>query len=137
MYTNTIPFYIRLEHLWIWRLLEPIPCGYQWMTVFVCIYVYVFIHSFMHRCMKAHVIFFYLFIFRITFLNFIYFFIQQVLISHQFYTHQCIHLNPNRPILHTTIPMPPQLSPLGVHTFVLCICVSTSALQTSSSVPFF
>ena len=29
------------------------------------------------------------------------------------------------------------LSPLGVHTFVLYICVSTSALQTGSSVPFF
>ena len=33
-------------------------------------------------------------------------------------------------------PLPP-LSPLGVHTFVLYICVSISALQTSSSVPFF
>ena len=68
----------------------------------------------------------------------IYFFIQQVLISHQFYTHQCIHVNPNHPIHHTTtIPTPPRLSPLGVHTFVLCNCVSTSALQTGSSVPFF
>ena len=39
------------------------------------------------------------------------------------------------------IPPPPPpatpLSPLGVHTFVLYICVSISALQTSSSVPFF
>ena len=68
---------------------------------------------------------------------FIYFFIQQVLISHQFYTHQCIHVNPNHPIHHTTIPTLPRLSPLGVHTFVLYICVSTSALQTGSSVPFF
>ena len=32
---------------------------------------------------------------------------------------------------------PPPLSPLGVHTFVLYICVSTSALQTGSSVLFF
>ena len=31
----------------------------------------------------------------------------------------------------------PLLSPLGVHTFVLYICVSISALQTGSSVPFF
>ena len=31
---------------------------------------------------------------------------------------------------------PPPLSPLGVHTFVLYICVSISALQTGSSVPF-
>ena len=59
------------------------------------------------------------------------------LVSHKFYTHQCIHVNPNRPIQHTTIPTPPRFSPLGVHTFVLYICVSTSALQTSSSVPFF
>ena len=66
-----------------------------------------------------------------------YFFIQQVLISHQFYTHQCIHVNPNCPIQHTTISTPLRLSPLGVHTFVLYICVSTSALQTGSSVPFF
>ena len=35
-----------------------------------------------------------------------FFFIQQVLISHQFYTHQCIHVNPNRPIHHTTLPRP-------------------------------
>ena len=39
-----------------------------------------------------------------------------------------------------SITLPPQplpLSPLGVHTFVLYICVSISALQTGSSVPFF
>ena len=60
----------------------------------------------------------------------IYFFIQQVLISHQFYTHQCIHVNPNRPIHHTTITTPLRLSPLGVHTFVLYICVSTSSAES-------
>ena len=32
---------------------------------------------------------------------------------------------------------PPPLSPLGVHTFVLYVCVSFSALQIGSSVPFF
>ena len=32
---------------------------------------------------------------------------------------------------------PTLLSPLGVHTFVLYICVSISALQTGSSIPFF
>ena len=68
---------------------------------------------------------------------FIYFFIQQVLISHQFSTHQCIDVNPNRPIHHTTIPTPPWHPPLGVHKFLLYICVSTFALQTGSSVPFF
>ena len=64
-------------------------------------------------------------------------FILQVLISHQFYTYQCIHVNPSRPIQHTTIPTPPRFSPLGVHTLVLYICVSTSALETGSSVPLY
>ena len=84
--------------------------------------------------LHAHIFFFFSF-FLIFEFYFIYFFIQQVLISHQYYTHQCIHVNPNRPIQHTTIPTPPWLSPLGVHTFVLYICVSISALQTGSSVP--
>ena len=35
---------------------------------------------------------------------FIYFFIQKVLISHPFYIHQCIHVNLNHPIYHTTTP---------------------------------
>ena len=64
---------------------------------------------------------------ELYFCLFVCFFILQVLISHQFYTHQCIHVNPNRPIQHTTIPTPPQFSPLGVHISVLYICVSTSA----------
>ena len=68
------------------------------------------------------------------FLN-VYLFIY-FLISHPFYTHQCIHVNPNLPIHHTTTSTLPPPSPLGVHTFVLYICVSISALQTSSSVPF-
>ena len=59
------------------------------------------------------------------------------LISHQFYTHQCIHVNPNHPIQHTTIPTPPRFSPVGVHTFVLYICVSTSALQSGLYHIFF
>ena len=70
--------------------------------------------------------------FRLSF-----FFILQVLIRHQFYTHQCIHVDLNRPIQHTTIPTSPQFSPLSVHMSILYICVSTSALQTGSSVPFF
>ena len=70
---------------------------------------------------------FVLFVFAIvSFFSFLFFFILQVLISHQFYTHQCIHINPNHPIQHTTIPTPPQFSPLGVHMSVLYICVSTS-----------
>ena len=45
-------------------------------------------------------------------------FIHQVLISHQFYTHQCIHVKPNRPIQHTTTPTPPWFPPLvSIHLF--------------------
>ena len=36
----------------------------------------------------------------------------------------------------TIIPLPHSF-PLGVHTFVLYMCVSTSTLQISSTVPFF
>ena len=51
--------------------------------------------------------------------------IQQVLISYLFYTQQCIYVNSNLPIYST-------LSfPLGIHKFVLYVCVSISALQTS------
>ena len=82
-----------------------------------------------YRCGPATLIFF--------FSCFVCFFILQVLIRHQFYTHQCIHVNPNRPIQHTTIPTSLQFSPLCVHMSILYICVSTSALQTGSSVPFF
>ena len=57
--------------------------------------------------------------------------IQQVLISYLFYTQQGIYVNPNLPIY------PTPLSRLGIHTFVLYFCVSISALQTGSSVPFF
>ena len=33
--------------------------------------------------------------------------------------------------------IPPPLTPISVHMFVLYICVSISTLQTGSSVPFF
>ena len=41
--------------------------------------------------------------------------------------------------IYQFIPTPPPLllSPLGVHTFLLYICVSISAPQTGSSLPFF
>ena len=39
--------------------------------------------------------------FFFEFQNFIYFFIQQVLISYPFYTYQCIYVIPNLPIHHT------------------------------------
>ena len=53
----------------------------------------------------------------------------------------CIHISVymSIPISHSSHhhPQTPPLSPLGVHTFVLYICVSISALQTSSSIPLF
>ena len=59
---------------------------------------------------------------------FIYFFIQQVLISHQFYTHQCIHVNSNRPIHHATTPnTPPQ--PCCFPPLVSIRLLSTSVSQ--------
>ena len=42
-----------------------------------------------------------------------------------------IYVNPSLPI-HPT----PRF-PLGIHTFILCICVSISALQIRSFIPFF
>ena len=54
---------------------------------------------------------------------FIYFFIQQV-ISHPFYTHQCIHVNPNHPIHHTPTP-----TPHGFPTLVSIRLFSTSVSQ--------
>ena len=89
----------------------PVPSGNYCSVLCICVFV-------------CFWILFYLFIF-----------IQQVLISYLFYTHQCIHVNPNLPIHHNTTTRPLPLSPLGVHTFVLYICVSISALQTGSSVP--
>ena len=49
-----------------------------------------------------------IYFFRILFYLF---FIQQVLISHPFYTHQCIHVNPNLPI-HPTTTIPHHFPPL-------------------------
>ena len=53
-----------------------------------------------------------------------YFFIQQVLISQQFYTHQCIHAHPNLPIHHstttTTLPLSPSWCPY-VCSLRLCL----------------
>ena len=55
---------------------------------------------------------------------FICFFIQQVLVTCLFYAYWCVCVGPNLPIQP-----PPATSPLGVHAFVLYICVSISALQ--------
>ena len=45
-------------------------------------------------------------------LNFIYFFIQWVLISYLFYTYKCIYVNPNLPIHPTTTIAPRHFPPL-------------------------
>ena len=54
---------------------------------------------------------------------FIYFFIQQVLISHQFYTHQCLHVIPNHPIHHTP-PTPTAFPPWCPYICSLHLCLS-------------
>ena len=52
--------------------------------------------------------------------------IQKVLIVSIVCTCQLQSPNPTKPLF-----------PLGVHVFVLCVCVSISALQISSSISFF
>ena len=60
------------------------------------------------------ILFFWIFEFYFIYL----FFIQQLLITYLFYTCQSQSPNPSHPT-----------NPLGVHTFVLYVCVSVSALQ--------
>ena len=68
-----------------------------------------------------------------SFFLFIYLFIYLLVIH---LIHMSVYMS--IPISQFITPQPPPLPlfPLGVHTFVLYICVSISALQTSSSVPF-
>ena len=54
---------------------------------------------------------------------FIYFFIQQVLISYAFYTYQCIHVNPNLPVHHTTSP-PATFPPWCPYVCSLHLCLN-------------
>ena len=58
-------------------------------------------------------------------LEFYFCFIQQVLTSHPFYTHQCIHVNPNRPIHHTTptTPTPAAFPPWCPYVCSLHLCL--------------
>ena len=75
----------------------------------------------------------YQFFFWFFFLNFIlfYFLYSRFLLVINF-----VHIS-----VYMSIPVsqfiPPPTSPLGVHMFVLYVCVSTSTLQISSSIPFF
>ena len=108
------------------------------MAIFFCLFVFGLFFREIERRVKVSLLhrlllFFFLFFFEFYF---IYFFIQQVLMSSILYTslYTCQPQSPNSSHPH---PHPPLLSSLGVHTFVLYICVSISALQTSSSVPFF
>ena len=58
------------------------------------------------------------------------FFIQQVLISHSFYTHQCIHVNPKFPVHPTTNPTSHRFP-----TLVSIRLISTSVSQFLSCKP--
>ena len=71
----------------------------------------------------CYFLFIYLFIFEFL----IYFFLQQVLISHPFYTHQCIHVNPNCPIHHTPTPNP--------HCFPPMVSIRLSSTSVSLFLP--
>ena len=54
-----------------------------------------------------------------------------------YFIHISVYMSiPISQIIPPPPPPAPPLSPLGVHTFVLYICVSISALQTGSSLPF-
>lgn len=51
---NTIPFYMRLERLWIWGVLEPIPLRTpKNKGVGVCIYMYLYTYLYIHLCIDA------------------------------------------------------------------------------------
>ena len=70
--------------------------------------------------------------FILTFYLFIYLFIFLLVIH---FIHISVYMS--IPISQFITPPPrPPLSPLGVHTCFLYFCVSISALETSSSVPF-
>ena len=79
-------------------------------------------------------VFFFFFFFNLILFIFLY---SRFLLVINFIHISVYIVNPNRPIHHATTPTSPPLSLLHVHTFVLYICVSVSALQTGSSVPFF
>ena len=119
-----------------------------WFKVgFIPLFVFIdismeIIHSYKYVYGKDRAFFLFYFFKYYLFLNFwmyfIHFFIQQVLIGYLFYTYKCIYVNPRLAIHPTTTLTPPlPLSPLGVYMFVHYFCVSISALQTGSSVPFF
>ena len=59
----------------------------------------------------------------LEFLNFILFFIQQVLISYPFYTYQCIHVSPNLPIHPTTTTTPATFPPWCPYVCSLHLCL--------------
>ena len=54
---------------------------------------------------------------------FIYFFIQQVLISYLFYTYYCIYVNPNFPVHPTTTTLPATFPPWCPYVCALLLCL--------------
>ena len=82
-------------------------------TIFVILKQVILTYRYIHWSLSVAFLFFWIFVFY-----FIYFFIQQVLICHPFYAHQCIHVNPNLPIHHTTATTPRHFPPLvSLHLF--------------------
>ena len=74
--------------------------------------------------------------FFVYFILFIYFLYSRFLLV-IYFIHTSVYMSiPTSQFIPPPPPPAPPLSPLGVHTFVLYICVSISALQTGSSLPF-
>ena len=80
--------------------------------------------------------FMYFFFQFLNFILFLFLYSRFLLVIH--FIHISVYMSiPTSQFITQPPPTHPHLSPLGVHTFVLYICVSISALQTGSSVPFF
>ena len=103
-------------HTWQFVPFNPIPCPASSPSPLVTTSLFFF---FFFNHFKMYVLFYFIFY-------------QLSVLYTSVYT--CQSQSPNSSHPHHPHP---RLSPLGVHTFVLYICVSISALQTGSLVPFF
>ena len=147
----------RAQAQWLWRtgLAAPRHVGSSWTRARTCvpcigrqilnhcatrevprIVFNLCIHTPVYVCVCVYIYKFFLlqkwYIMYTVFLNLIlFFFIQQVLISYLFYTYQCIHVNPNLPIHHTTNPTFPPWCPY-VCSLHLCLyfCLANQFICT-------
>ena len=125
---SVIHIYIVFQIIFHYRLLLDIEYSSLCYTVAPCVYLFYFFFSsvqHLHCSFFLNFILFYLFFYTAGSyqLSILYIFV---------YT--CQSQSPSSSHHHHPSLL---LYPLGVHTFVLYICVSISALLISSSVPFF